>query len=63
MFDKGIVQSRAEAKRLCHYKAIEINGEPAKDITVRLQNGDTVKVGKRHTFIHGETPESTDDSV
>ena len=61
MHSHGLIRSFAEGRRLVFGGGISVNGEKIEDVNEHLCNGDTVQVGRRHTFVVGESKDSVEE--
>jgi tyrosyl-tRNA synthetase len=50
LLDRGLVQSKGEARRLLSQGAIDVDGRPISDFSVDLRPGTVIRVGK-HRFL------------
>jgi tyrosyl-tRNA synthetase len=50
LLDRGLVQSKAEARRLMKQGAIDVDGRPISDFNLPFQPGMVIRVGK-HRFL------------
>jgi len=50
LLDRGLVQSKGEARRLMKQGAIDVDGQPISDFNIHLQPGMVIRVGK-HRFL------------
>jgi len=50
LLDRGLVQSKSEARRLMKQGAIDVDGRPITDFDIHLQPGMVIRVGK-HRFL------------
>jgi tyrosyl-tRNA synthetase len=50
LLDRGLVQSKGEARRLMKQGAIDVDGRPISDFSVQMQPGMVIRVGK-HRFL------------
>jgi tyrosyl-tRNA synthetase len=50
LLDRGLVQSKGEARRLMKQGAIDVDGQPISDFNIAVQPGMVIRVGK-HRFL------------